>query len=180
MPDQRPDQISRAPEPRFVEVVDSQDRPLAVLSLHAARRQRLPHRTVAAFVHTRDGKVYLPMRGPGKRLYPDHYDISLAGPVGVGTSRKETILNLLALHVTGHGRERLTLKQSVPASQTPTNTQHSLYQVGPVDAKHILPQRAAQSLLVSQSELTYLMERFRETFTPRLVEAWELGIIFAQ
>ncbi|MGE4299864.1 MAG: NUDIX domain-containing protein [Desulfovibrionaceae bacterium] len=162
----------------YLDVVDAQDRPLAVLPYAEVHRQSLMHRSVLVLVYQASGKLYLQKRAKNKSLYPGRWDLSATGHVRAGESREDAACRELEeeLGITG---PRLTVRHTIPASPA-TNHEHvTLYAAGVVSQPpRPNPDELEGGMFVDSDELDYLAEHFRDMLTPGLVYFWEKGMLF--
>ncbi len=65
--------------------VDADDVPTGkVLRSEAYRDGRSDFRVINAFLRRKDGRIWIPKRGPGKRIFPNALDMSVGGHVEHG------------------------------------------------------------------------------------------------
>ena len=68
----------------MVDVVDEQDRVVAVVSRARMRADRLLHRSVAVAVLSNDGRLLVHRRSDTKDLWPSRWDLAAGGVVAAG------------------------------------------------------------------------------------------------
>ena len=78
-----------------VEVIDENNRPLAVLPKPAVHRQLLRHRSVQIIVADPDRKIYLQKRNKTKQFFPGRWDISARTHPRAGESTYDAGLRIL-------------------------------------------------------------------------------------
>lgn len=160
-----------------VEVIDKDNRPLAVLPKRMVHRQLLMHRSVQVMVFDMERKIYLQKRNRHKQFFPGRWDISVRTHPRAGESTHDAALRAL--------KEELNLEvdhpqfiRELPAGPE-TGFEHvSLYAV----YKNVQPispntEQVSEGYFYSQEELTCLIKEFRELLTPNLVILWEYGLL---
>ncbi len=79
-----------------VEVVDDDDRVIAVVTRAEMRRSRLKHRCVFVAVRSTDGRVLVHRRADDKDLWPGRWDLVVGGVVAAGESYDDAAARELA------------------------------------------------------------------------------------
>jgi isopentenyldiphosphate isomerase len=161
----------------LVEVIDRENRPLAVLSKRTVHRQLLMHRSVQVLVFNPEKKIFLQKRNPNKQFFPARWDISARTHPRAGESALDAAVRAL--------REELNLEiehpqlvRELPAGPE-TGFEHvSLFEV----TKNTLPvvpngDAVSEGFYYSREELTCMIKEFRELLTPNLVILWESGLL---
>jgi isopentenyldiphosphate isomerase len=167
-----------SPQVPLVEVVDAENRPLAVLPLIEAHRQLLLHRSVQVLVFDAEDRLFLRKRPAKAEAYAGRFDVSVAGHVWAFEALLDAALREL-LATLNLRAERLRLVASLPASPHTGQEFVSLYSAGRVSHPLVLdPERAAEGLFVSREELSWLVREYREMLCPGLVLLWEQGLAF--
>jgi len=161
----------------FVEIVDDDNRPLAVLPKALVHRQLLKHRSVQVLVFNPEKKIYLQKRNKNKQFFPGRWDVSARTHPLVGESSLDATLRIL--------RDKLQLEvespqyvRSLPACPE-TGFEHvSIYAVTR-NTQPISPneKEVSEGYYFSKEELTCLIKEFRELLTPNLVTLWEAGLL---
>lgn len=169
--------VSALADDRLIEVMDDNNRPLAVLSKDIVHRQLLPHRSVQVLVFNVDKKIYLQRRSKQKRFYPGRWDVSARTHPRLEESTFDATLRAL--------RDELNLEvehpqfiRALPACPE-TGFEHvSLYAITR-NTQPILPNNDVvdEGFYYSREELTCLVKEFRELLTPNLVTLWEAGLL---
>lgn len=162
---------------RFVEVVDDDNRPLAVLSKDLVHRQLLKHRSVQVLVFNPEKKIYLQKRNKNKRFFPGRWDVSARTHPRVGESTYDATQRVLFEEL------QLTIDhpqfvRSLPACPE-TGFEHvTIYSVSR-NTQPIMPnaEEVSEGYYFSREELTCLIKEFRELLTPNLVTLWEAGLL---
>lgn len=163
---------------RLQEVMDVNNRPIALLSQDEVHRQFLPHRAVQLLVYNQEDKLFLQKRSSRKRFYPGRWDVSARGHILPNESAEEaamrTLQSELRLDV-----DRLTLLRQLPAC---AETGYEFINVFTVPKITSLPPANSEEVedgyFFGSEELTCLIKGFRELLTPGLVTLWESGIAF--
>ena len=169
------------PEPlpvELVDVVDQEDRPLAVMPLTEAIRQSLYYRLVSVLVFRPDGKLFLQKRGPKKNLYPNRFDVSASGHVKAGEARVDAASRELFEEL-GLRAQNLTVLHTVPGSDQTSRAFVTLFSAGRIsEPPHPNPQEVAGGMFVDLGELTALARDYRDMLTPGLVYFFEQKVLF--
>jgi isopentenyl-diphosphate delta-isomerase len=162
----------------LVDVVDHNDRPLAVMPLSEAVRQSLYYRLVSVLVFRPDGKLFLQKRGPKKNLYPNRFDVSASGHVKAGEARVDAASRELFEEL-GLRAQNLTVLHTVPGSEQTSRAFVTLFSAGRIsDPPRPNPQEVAGGMFVDLGELTALARDYRDMLTPGLVYFFEQKVLF--
>lgn len=161
----------------FIEIVDDENRPLAILQKDMVHRQLLKHRSVQVLVFSPDKKIYLQKRQKNKRFFPGRWDISARTHPQVGESSIDAALRIL------HDKLQLDVEspqlvRTLPACPE-TGFEHvTIYSVTK-NTQVIVPNanEVSEGYYFSREELTCLIKEFRELLTPNLVTLWEAGLL---
>jgi len=162
---------------RFVEVVDDNNRPLAVLSKDLVHRQLLKHRSVQVLVFNPEKKIYLQKRNKNKQFFPGRWDVSARTHPRVGEATYDAVLRVL--------QDELQLEvdhpqfvRSLPACPETGFEDVTIYAVSR-NTQQITPNpnEVSEGYYFSREELTCLIKEFRELLTPNLVTLWEAGLL---
>ncbi|WP_029895174.1 NUDIX hydrolase [Desulfohalovibrio reitneri] len=182
MRDEPPDAASGplSPDDEFIDVVDENNAPLAVLSLREAHRQTLYHRSVLVLVYNSRGKVFLQKRSLGKDRYPGRWDISATGHVRSEESLHDAAVRELyeELGISVSSLRRVGEVEAGPETGYEFVTLFSAGVVSTVLTPN--PDEVLDGYFFDDSELSCLVEQFRELLTPGLVHFWEKGLIFGK
>lgn len=168
---------NRLENDQLVEIIDDNNRPLAVLPRDIAHRQLLKHRSVQVLIFNADKKLYLQKRNKNKEVFPNRWDVSARTHPRVGEASMDAALRVL--------KEELQLEtelplfvRTLPACEE-TGFEHvtmfaitKLYQ--PIVPN---PDKVSEGYYFSREELTCLVKEFRELLTPNLVTLWESGML---
>jgi len=161
-----------------IEVMDADNRPLAVLPLAEVYRQRLPHRIAQVLVFNQHNKVYLQKRHPTKRIYPGRWDVSARVHVLEGESTLEAAVRGLRREL-NISLERLYLIRHIPPGPEAGPGWHAVYSTGRIAlAPKPNAAEADEGYFYSEDELFCLAREFRELMTPGLLNLLELGLPF--
>ncbi len=161
----------------FVEIVDDDNRPIAVLPRELAHRQLLKHRSVQVLVFDPEKKLYLQKRDTRKLYFPGRWDVSARTHPHVGESTVDAALRVL--------RDELDLEidspqflRSLPACPE-TGFEHVTMFAVTKNTQPIVPNKeeVSEGYYFSREELTCLVKEFRELLTPNLVTLWETGML---
>jgi 8-oxo-dGTP pyrophosphatase MutT (NUDIX family) len=84
------------PADELVDVIDAQDRVVAVVSRARMRAERLRHRAVFVVVRGSAGQILVHRRSATKDLWPSRYDLAIGGVVAAGETYDEAAARELA------------------------------------------------------------------------------------
>ena len=87
------------PGEELVDVVDADDRAVAVVTRAEMRARRLRHRAVFIVVRSSDGDVLVHQRSPLKDLWPSRWDLCVGGVVVAGETYEAAAARELAEEV---------------------------------------------------------------------------------
>lgn len=79
----------------LVEIVDDNNRPIAILPKEIAHRQLLKHRSIQVLVFDPDKKLYLQKRNTNKLFFPGRWDVSARTHPRIGESTVDAALRVL-------------------------------------------------------------------------------------
>ncbi len=160
-----------------VEVIDADNRPLAIMSKRHVHRQLLMHRSVQVMVFNPEKKIYLQRRNRNKQFFPGRWDISARTHPLAGESTYDAALRALD-HELNLEVEHPILIRELPAGPNTGFERVSLYAVHK-NTLAITPnsEEVAEGFYYSQEELTCLVKEFRELLTPNLVVLWESALL---
>ncbi len=92
----------------LIDICDEQNNLLNIQKMKGeAQKNGLWHRAVHIWMYTPDGEILLQLRAKEKKLYPDMWDISVAGHVGAGETPEMAV--------------RRELKEEIGVALTPNN-----------------------------------------------------------
>lgn len=160
-----------------IEVINADNRPIAVMPKRLVHRQLLMHRSVQVMVFNPERKIYLQRRNRHKQLFPGRWDISARTHPLAGESTYDAALRTLSYEL-NLDVEHPVLIRELPAGPPTGFERVYLYAV----YKNTLPIRpngdeVDEGYYYSQEELTCLVKEFRELLTPNLVVLWESGLL---
>ena len=78
------------PDGEIVQIVDREDREIAVMTRRLMREQRLIHRASYILVFNAAGELYVQKRTKTKDIYPGYWDVAAGGVVLAGESYEES------------------------------------------------------------------------------------------
>lgn len=161
----------------FVEIVDDNNRPLAVLAKDMVHRQLLQHRSVQILVFDTEKKLYLQKRNDRKRFFPGRWDVSARTHPRVNEASLDAAIRAL--------KKELRLEtdtpqyvRTIPACAETGFEFVTLYAVVK-NTQPIVPNldEVTEGYYFSREELTCLIKEFRELLTPNLVTLWEASLL---
>ncbi|WP_291321344.1 NUDIX domain-containing protein [Desulfonatronospira sp.] len=162
----------------LIEVVDSDNRPLAVLPDALVHYQGLHHRSVAVIVHDRHNRAFLRKRSAGEFPYPGRWDLSACGHVLAGESVREAALRRLK-GSTGLSVGRIKILYLI-SGRKETNYEF-VYFISAGRIKRVpATETEPGSLFLDPQGLKEFVLENPEDLTPWLVYFWRLGLIFRQ
>ncbi len=74
------------PGQEIIQIVDRENREIAVVARHIMREQRLIHRASYILVFNRAGELFIQQRTMIKDIYPGYWDVAAGGVVQAGES----------------------------------------------------------------------------------------------
>lgn len=161
-----------------VEILDALSRCVAVMPAAEARRQLLPHRTVAILLQDADERFYLRRRTLGRFGGTKHWDVSARGQVWAGESVRDAASRVLEEGL-GIRAERLRLATVLsPVQEHGNELLHVCLGTRPSGSGSAgALEDIEEGTFFSADEVHYLIREFRELVAPRfmlLVEATDL------
>lgn len=162
-----------------MEVVDEDNRPLAVLPKGLVHRQLLRHRSVQVLVFNPEKKIYLQKRNNSKPFFPGRWDVSARTHPRLGEATYDAALRIL------HEELRLEVEHPQLTRTLPscpeTGFEHVSIFTVPKNTLPIIPNNdeVSEGYYFSREELTCLVKEFKELLTPNLVTLWEAGLLAA-
>lgn len=160
-----------------IEVIDRDNRPLAVMPKRLVHRQLLMHRSVQVLVFNTEKKIFLQKRNRHKQFFPGRWDISARTHPRAGESLYDATLRALK-HELNLEVDQPILIRELPAGPETGFEQVNLFAVYK-NTQQITPnnEEVDDGYYYSQEELTCLVKEFRELLTPNLVVLWESGLL---
>ena len=153
-----------------VEILDAQARTVAVVSAIEARRQLLPHRTVAVLLQDGEGRFLLrkQLTGRGGRK---HWDVTTRSQVWQGESVRDAAVRSVEESL-GLRAERLRLGFTLAPGQEHGNEVVHIF-VG--NAASVMDMANSDSGTFFRAEdVRYLIREFRELVAPRFIVLMDL------
>ncbi len=161
-----------------MEVVDSMNRPLALMPLDEVHKQKLRHRSVLVLLFNQDNKIYLQKRSAKQPLYPKRWDVSAGGHVLAGESTVDTAIRELKTKI-GIRADRLKHLLDIKAGPSTGYEFVTVYSLGKTNQTPAPePELVEGGYYYSRDELACLMNEFRELLTPRLISLWDTDFPF--
>lgn len=167
-----------AGEMEYLEVTDANDRPVVVMPIGEAGRQRLCRRVVLVALYDTAGRLCLQRRSHDKLMHPGCWDLSATGHVRAGESREDAALRELReeIGITGVRLHRIA---TLPASPETTNAHVTLYSAGACSARPVpATDEVAEIIFTDADELQGLVLHFADMLTPALIWAARHGHLF--
>jgi len=163
----------------LVEIVDDNNRPIAVLPKDLAHRQFLNHRSVQVLIFNNEKKLYLQKRDKSKRFFPGRWDISARTHPAVGESTDGAAIRILRDNLHLDIESPQFLRNLPPCAETGYENV-TIFAVTRIN-QAIVPNAkdVSEGYYFSREELTCLIKEFRELLTPNLVTLWESGLLTA-
>lgn len=161
----------------FVEIVDDDNRPLAVLPKELVHRQLLKHRSVQVLVFNPEKKIYLQKRHKNKQFFPGRWDVSARTHPMVGEASLDAALRILKVKLQLEVESPQFIR-ALPACPE-TGFEHVNIYAVTKNTQPIAPNESevSEGYYFSKEELTCLIKEFRELLTPNLVTLWEAGLL---
>lgn len=164
----------------MVDVLDGNNRRLAVLSRESARYQGLNHRLVMVTLSGEKGKVHIRRREPEEKNYPNRLDLLASGDVLSGEAIYDAAFRAIKSKTALHP-PRLELLQTIPAGPETDYQVISFFSAGRIknlpSAKNI---NAKNFLSLDREELNTLTREMPELLTPGLIFAWKNNLLFSR
>jgi isopentenyldiphosphate isomerase len=76
----------------LVDVIDDDGHTIGVVTRHAIRKQRLPHRCTYVLVFNRCGEWFVHLRTATKDVYPSYWDVCVGGVLAAGETFEQGTL----------------------------------------------------------------------------------------
>ncbi len=162
----------------YVEVVDSSNKPLGVMSRDEVHRQGLYHRSVLVLVYDHLNRLLIQKRHQSKEVYPGRWDLSATGHVVAGESTVDAAYRELKEEV-GVIPARIRLITTI-SGRPETNYEFVyLYDAGKI-SEHPMPDplEVESIRFIDQDDMETLIREFPEILTPGLVYFWRRQLLF--
>jgi isopentenyl-diphosphate Delta-isomerase len=177
MPPQKPGKKDLVHK-EYVEIVDSQNQPLAVMDRDEAHRQGLFLRSVLVIVHDMQNRLLLQKRHPSKRVYPGRWDLSATGHVLAGESALDAAYRELEEEM-GIEAPRMKLAAFINAGPETDFRFVYLFNAGKMS---IVPGPDSGEVeditFIDRQDLHSLVKEFPDILTPGLVYMWKRQLLF--
>ncbi|MFP4084863.1 MAG: NUDIX hydrolase [Desulfonatronovibrio sp.] len=166
----------------FIEIVDSSNHPLGVLSRKAAHQQGLYHRSVLVLIYDGQDRLLIQKRHPSKRIYPGRWDLPAAGHVPAGESAVDAACARLKKQVGVEvGARRIRHLTTINATAETNFEFIYLFSAGKTTAPLIpMPGEVEEITFLDQSDMEALVLEFPDILTPELVYLWRRQLLFAK
>ncbi len=99
------------PGREIIQIVDRDNRELAVVARHIMREQRLIHRASYILVFNRAGELFVQQRTMSKDIYPGYWDVAAGGVVLAGESYELSAARELAEELGVKGKLKFLFDQ---------------------------------------------------------------------
>lgn len=161
------------------EVMDTTNRPVALLRQDEVHRQFLPHRAVQILVYNQENKLFLQKRSSRKRFYPGRWDVSARGHTLPGEAAQEAAERILQSEL-GLETDKMILLRDLPSCPETGYEFVSVFMTPKISSvPAVNSDEVEDGYYFSSEELTCLIKGFRELLTPGLVTLWEAGLAFS-
>ncbi|WP_045215441.1 NUDIX domain-containing protein [Desulfonatronovibrio magnus] len=162
----------------YLEVMDSADRPLAVLPETEIHRQGLLHRSIIALLYDRQFRLLLKKRSLLQELYPGRWDLSSTGHVLTGESTISAALR--QMHTTFSFQPRKLKLITTLKADLSTNFEFiSIFDAGRILSPLELNTREVEDIVyVTKQDLRMMVRESPEIITPAVVRIWRKDLLF--
>ncbi|SNR59109.1 NUDIX domain-containing protein [Humidesulfovibrio mexicanus] len=171
-----PQAVSMPTFPQLVEILDMEQRVVAVMPAQEAARQKLCHRTVAVLLFDEQGRVLLRRNDLGARRQLGTWDVPVCGAVLAGESVFDAAVRFLRSGLGIHA-ERLRPLLELPPLPENSNEVLQVFGLTRSDNATFSSGREGSEYSFTPEELACLLRDFREMAAPRvhlLAEAMSL------
>ena len=163
----------------MVDILDDNNRKLAILSRESARYQGLNHRLVMVTLSAENGKVYIRRRGAEEKNYPHRLDLLACGDVLSGEAIYDAAYRAIKSK-TALIPPRLELLQTIPSSPETDYQVISFFSAGRIKKLPAIDNIDAKKFLsLDREELNTLIQEMPELITPGLIFAWKNNLLFS-
>lgn len=163
----------------YIEIVDSMNRPLGVLSREDVHRQGLFHRSVLVLAYDLKNRLLIQKRHPSKKIYPGRWDLSATGHVLAGESTVEAAYRELEEEV-GIVPSRIRHIITINGSQETNFEFVYLYSAGKISSPPSPnPLEVEDITFIGQDDMQSLVREFPDILTPGLVHFWRYRLLFS-
>ncbi len=162
----------------YVEVVDSKNRPLMVLTRAEAHRQGLFHRSVLVLVYDSGNRLLIQKRHHLKKIYPGRWDLSATGHVLAGESAVDAAYRELEEEV-GIIPSRIRLVTTINGRRETNFKYVYLFSAGKITTHpDPNPLEVEDIRFIGRDDMGSLVSEFPDILTPGLVYFWEKQLLF--
>lgn len=163
-------------DPDRIYVVDADNIPLAVMDPEEIHRQNLMHRGFLLLIADHSGHHLLRRHGKEHTTYPGRWDIPASGHVAAGEAAEIAAEMRIPSAVSTSGIDTRHL-QTLWSGMGTGNEVVEVFEVRLSDQEARALATDPSFLLVDQDEMTALVSSYSEQLTPRLLKAWEMGLL---
>lgn len=169
---------ARSESREWLEVVDGENAPLAVMPRETVHSLMLPHRSVFVLLFNERNKLYLQKRQADKQRHPGCWDLSATGHVLAGESKLGAAFRELEEELRVRV-DKLYRVFELPGSCATGNEFITLFRTGPCrPLPHPNPEEVESGMFVERHEVDFLVRRFPHLLTPGLITFWRKGLLF--
>lgn len=166
----------------FIEIVDSSNHPLGLLSQKEVHQQGLYHRSVLVLIYDRQGQLLIQKRHRSKGIYPGRWDLPATGHVPAGESAVDAVCAKLKKQVGMEVPPRRIRHLATIKGTAETNFEFIyLFSAGKTTAFPVpVPGEVEEITFLDQSDMESLVLEFPDILTPELVYFWRRRLLFAK
>lgn len=171
---------SKSSPTEFIEIVDSSNQPLAVLSQKEAHQQGLYHRSVLVLLYDSQNHLLIQKRHRSKKIYPGRWDLPATGHVPAGESAVDAARAKLKKQV-GVEMPSWRIRHLTTINGTAeTNFEFIyLFSGGKTPIPPVPVHREVEEItFLDHNDMEALVLEFPEILTPELVYFWRRGLLF--
>jgi len=162
----------------YIEILDSMNRPLGVLSREDVHRQGLFHRSVLVLVYDHLKRLLIQKRHHSKKVYPGRWDLSATGHVLAGESTIAAAYRELEEEL-GITPPRIRLIITINGNQDTNFEFVYLYNAGKIPTPlSPNPLEVEDITFIDQDDMDSLVREFPDILTPGLVYFWRKQLLF--
>ncbi|MFO7728655.1 MAG: NUDIX domain-containing protein [Desulfonatronovibrio sp.] len=168
--------------PEFIEIVDSCNQPLGVLSRKEAHQQGLYHRSVLVLIYDDQNRLLIQKRHGSKRIYPGRWDLPATGHVPAGESAVDAacakLRKQLGVEVPPWRIRHLT---TINATAETNFEFIYLFSGGKIHTSPVPVSGEVEEItFLNQNDMEALVLEFPDILTPELVYFWRRRLLFAK
>jgi len=162
----------------YVEVVDSENRPLMVMPREEAHKQGLYQRSVLALVYDVKNRLLIQKRHQTKKIYPGRWDLSATGHILAGESSLDAAYRELEEEI-GIVPSRVRLITIIRGSLETNFKFVYLFNAGKTASPPSPnPGEVEDIAFIGRDDMDSLVREFPDILTPGLVYLWERRLLF--